>query len=62
MSEDHDEHDNVWLARLSLYVGTWVLMVVVSHDQPCSGETGSLNWKWVMGIGYRKVTGSLSKI
>ena len=25
----------------------WVLIVVVSHDQPCSGETRSLNRKWV---------------
>ena len=37
---------DVWLARLSLYVGTWVLIVVVSHNQPCSSETGSLNRKW----------------
>ena len=36
---------NVWSARLSFYVGKWVLIVVVSHDQPCSSETGSVNRK-----------------
>ena len=34
---------NVWSARLSFYVGTWVLIVVVFDDQLCSGETGSLS-------------------
>ena len=32
----------MWSARLSFYVGTWALIVVVSHNQLCSGETGSL--------------------
>ena len=45
-TEDCVKQDYMWLARLSLYVGTWVLIVVVSHDQLCSGETGSLNRKW----------------
>ena len=40
-----------WSERLSLYVGTWVLIAVVSHDQPCSAETGSLDQKWVSAPG-----------
>ena len=39
---------DVWLTRFSLYVGTWVLIVMVSHNQPCSGETESLNQKWIL--------------
>ena len=31
----------------TMYVGTWVLIVVVSYDQPCSGETQSLNQNWI---------------
>ena len=32
----------MWLARLSFYLGTWVMIVVVYHDQLSSGTTGSV--------------------
>ena len=60
VSEDCVSSKYKWSARLSLDVGTWILIVVVSHDQPCSSETGSPNSKWIWTP--QKLTGSLPKI
>ena len=55
MSEDWVKQDctcvYMRLARLAFYVGTWVLIVVMSQVQLCSGETGSLNRKWGLTLG-----------
>ena len=32
----------MWLAGLSFYLGTWVIIVVVYHDQLCFGKPGSV--------------------
>ena len=45
LSRTRSNKNNVRSTRLSLYVGTWVLIVLVSQDQPSSSETGSLNQK-----------------